>query len=93
MNSNGGIETVNVPKGVVEALLTESRIVAGVKLLPKQVTSTQYDYSTMSDIELKTLSKDTQEARDAFEFDDPEYAELTTQVGLMIDEMKRRNIL
>lgn len=92
-NSNGGIDTVNVPKGVVEALLTESRIVAGVKLLPKQQQSTGYDYTGMSDIELSTLRRDTAEARDAFEFDDPEYAELSTQVGLMIDEMKRRNIL
>ena len=92
-NSNGGIDTVNVPKNVVEALLTESRIVAGIKLLPKQQQSTGYDYSTMSDVELSTLRRDTAEARDAFEFDEPEYAELTTQVGLMIDEMKRRNIL
>jgi hypothetical protein len=92
-NSKGGIEPINVPKTVVEALLTESRIVAGVKLLPKQQQSTGYDYTAMSDIKLKSLAKDTQEARDAFEFDDPEYAELTTQVGLMIDEMKRRNIL
>jgi hypothetical protein len=92
-NSNEGIDTVNVPKTVVEALLTESRIVAGVKLLPKQQPSTQYDYTAMSDIELSTLRRDTAEARDAFEFDDPEYAELSTQVGLMIDEMKRRNIL
>lgn len=92
-NSNGGIESVNVPKTVVEALLTENRIVAGVKLLPKQPESTQYDYTAMSDFALSTLRRDTAEARDAFEFDDPEYAELSTQVGLMIDEMKRRNIL
>ena len=92
-NSTGGIEPINVPKGVVEALLTEIRIVAGVKLLPKQQPSTGYDYTGMSDIELSTLRRDTAEARDSFEFDDPEYAELTTQVGLMIDEMKRRDIL
>jgi hypothetical protein len=92
-NKIGGVDTVNIPKSVVLALLTQDNIVAGVKLLPKEQQVNENDYSKMSDIELKSLAKDTQEARDSFEFDEPEYAELTTQVGLMIDEMKRRNIL
>jgi hypothetical protein len=92
-NSTGGKTEVNIPKSVVLALLTQDTIVAGVKLLPKEQQVSENDYSKMSDIELKSLAKDTQEARDSFEFDEPEYAELTTKVGLMIDEMKRRNIL
>jgi hypothetical protein len=92
-NSTGGKTEVNIPKSVVLTLLTQDNIVAGVKLLPKEQQVSENDYSKMSDIELKSLAKDTQEARDSFEFDEPEYAELTTQVGLMIDEMKRRNIL
>jgi hypothetical protein len=92
-NSAGGVETVAVPKHTVEALLLGTRLVKGITLLPKAEETKKYDYSTMSDIELSTLRRDTAEARDAFEFDDPEYTELSTQVGLMIDEMMRRNIL
>jgi len=92
-NSAGGVESVAVPKHTVEALLLGTRLVKGITLLPKSEETKKYDYSTMSDIELSKLREDTAEARDAFEFDDPEYTELSTQVGLMIDEMMRRNIL
>ena len=53
----------------------------------------KYDYTTMSERDLRSLIKDTQDARNEFEIDDPEYEELTTQISLMIDEMKRRGIL
>jgi hypothetical protein len=92
-NSAGGVEPISVPKHTVEALLLGTRLVKGITLLPKKEETKKYDYSTMSDIELSKLREDTAEARDAFEFDDPEYTELSTQVGLMIDEMMRRNIL
>lgn len=58
-----------------------------------QSTATKYDYATMSDIWLVSLAKDTREARDAFDLNDPEYAELTTQLDLILDEMKRRDLL
>jgi hypothetical protein len=92
-NSSGGVESVAVPKHTIEALLLGTRLVKGITLLPKAEETKKYDYSTMSDIKLSKLRRDTAEARDAFEFDDPEYTELSTQVGLMIDEMMRRNIL
>ena len=57
-----------------------------------QPGSTKSDYSTMSDIQLRELWKETAEAQSALEKTDPEYEELTEQLETIKKQLEQNRI-
>jgi hypothetical protein len=97
LKNTSGIELDGkLTMGAINNLLNDEYVkdISIIKQQPQPNTSNNFEASIqlLSDVELKQLYDETEEARKEFSSTEPEYLELSSQIVAIGDEMDKRNI-
>jgi hypothetical protein len=97
LKNTSGIELDGkLTMGAINNLLNDVYVkdISIIKQQPQPTTSNNFEDSIkfLSDVELKQLYDETEEARKEFSSTEPEYLELSSQIVAIGDEMDKRNI-